>query len=431
MIFWAIEMSQIPNFATVDFAEAPVAAGDGTAAPWLTPEGIPVKPVYGEADLAGLDFLDTYPGKRAVPARPLPDDVRDAALDHPAICRLLHGGGFQRLLPAQSRRRAEGPLDRLRSRHPSRLRQRSSARRRRRRHGGRRDRLDLRHAHAVLRHPARPDERVDDHERRGAAGAGALYRRRRGTGRAARETVAARSRTTSSKNSWCATPTSIRPAPSHAHHLRHLRLHLRARCRSSIRSRSPAITCRKPARRRTSSSPIRSPTASNMCAPASRPGSTVDQFAPRLSFFWAIGMNYFMEIAKLRAARMIWAKLMKPFKPKDARSLSLRTHCQTSGWSLAAQDVFNNVVAHHDRGDGGDARPDPVAAHQCARRGAGAADRFLRPHRAQHADRAAAGSRRHPHRRSLGRLVLCRAADLRTRARRPGAISRKSRSSAA
>ena len=72
-------------------------------------------------------------------------------------------------------------------------------------------------------------------------------------------------------------------------------------------------------------------------------GLTIDQFAPRVSFFWAIGMNYFMEIAKLRAARMIWAKLMKPFAPQDARSLSLRTHCQTSGWSLAAQDVFNNV----------------------------------------------------------------------------------------
>jgi methylmalonyl-CoA mutase len=72
-------------------------------------------------------------------------------------------------------------------------------------------------------------------------------------------------------------------------------------------------------------------------------GMTVDAFAPRLSFFWAIGMNYFMEVAKMRAARLIWAKLMKPFDPQDARSLSLRTHSQTSGWSLAAQDVFNNV----------------------------------------------------------------------------------------
>jgi methylmalonyl-CoA mutase len=73
-------------------------------------------------------------------------------------------------------------------------------------------------------------------------------------------------------------------------------------------------------------------------------GLTIDQFAPRISFFWAIGMNYFMEIAKLRAGRLLWAKLMKPFKPDDPRSLSLRTHCQTSGWSLAAQDVFNNVA---------------------------------------------------------------------------------------
>ena len=74
-------------------------------------------------------------------------------------------------------------------------------------------------------------------------------------------------------------------------------------------------------------------------------GLDIDAFAPRLSFFWAIGMNFFMEIAKMRAARLLWAKLIKEeFKPKDPRSLALRTHCQTSGWSLAAQDVFNNVV---------------------------------------------------------------------------------------
>jgi methylmalonyl-CoA mutase len=74
-------------------------------------------------------------------------------------------------------------------------------------------------------------------------------------------------------------------------------------------------------------------------------GLDIDAFAPRLSFFWAIGMNFFMEIAKMRAARLLWAKLvMEEFKPKDPRSLALRTHCQTSGWSLAAQDVFNNVV---------------------------------------------------------------------------------------
>ncbi len=73
-------------------------------------------------------------------------------------------------------------------------------------------------------------------------------------------------------------------------------------------------------------------------------GMDVDAFAPRLSFFWAIGMNHFMEIAKMRAGRMLWAKLIKQFDPKNPKSLMLRTHCQTSGWSLTAQDPFNNVA---------------------------------------------------------------------------------------
>ena len=73
-------------------------------------------------------------------------------------------------------------------------------------------------------------------------------------------------------------------------------------------------------------------------------GLDIDQFAPRLSFFWAIGMNHFMEIAKMRAGRLIWAKIIKQFNPKNAKSLALRTHCQTSGWSLTEQDPFNNVA---------------------------------------------------------------------------------------
>jgi methylmalonyl-CoA mutase len=73
-------------------------------------------------------------------------------------------------------------------------------------------------------------------------------------------------------------------------------------------------------------------------------GMSIDEFAPRLSFFWAIGMNHFMEIAKMRAGRMIWAKLVQQFNPKSDKSLALRTHCQTSGWSLTEQDPFNNVA---------------------------------------------------------------------------------------
>lgn len=73
-------------------------------------------------------------------------------------------------------------------------------------------------------------------------------------------------------------------------------------------------------------------------------GLDIDAFAPRLSFFWAIGMNFYMEVAKMRAARLLWAKLIKPFGPRSDKSLSLRTHSQTSGWSLTAQDVYNNVT---------------------------------------------------------------------------------------
>jgi methylmalonyl-CoA mutase len=73
-------------------------------------------------------------------------------------------------------------------------------------------------------------------------------------------------------------------------------------------------------------------------------GLNVDKFAPRLSFFWAVGMNFFMEVAKLRAGRMLWATLVKQFNPQNAKSMNLRTHCQTSGWSLTAQDVYNNVT---------------------------------------------------------------------------------------
>ena len=97
-------------------------------------------------------------------------------------------------------------------------------------------------------------------------------------------------------------------------------------------------------------------------------GMDVDAFAPRLSFFFAIGMNFFMEVAKLRAARLLWAELMSRFSPKSAKSLALRTHCQTSGWSLTAQDA------------GTHAEP----PHELTRRGARASDGFLGAHRAQH-----------------------------------------------
>ena len=154
-------------------------------------------------------------------------------------------------------------------------------------------------------------------------------------------------------------------------------------------------------------------------------GLDIDAFAPRLSFFWAIGMNFFMEIAKMRAARLLWAKLIKnEFAPKDAKSLALRTHCQTSGWSLDRAGRVQQRDAHRHRGAGGDARRHAVAAHQCAGRGHRAADGFLRAHRPQHAALHPAGERHLPRRRSVGRQPLRRAADLRAGAQGRGAYRR-------
>jgi methylmalonyl-CoA mutase len=108
-------------------------------------------------------------------------------------------------------------------------------------------------------------------------------------------------------------------------------------------SPSPAITCRKPAPPPTSNWPTPSPTA-RIPPHRHRRGIDIDAFAPRLSFFWAQGKNHFMEVAKMRAARMLWAKIVKTFNPKNPKSLALRTHSQTSGWSLTEQDPFNNIA---------------------------------------------------------------------------------------
>ena len=181
-------MSRIPNFANIAFEKTAGVADSRQGRTMAHARRHPRQARLQRSRSRRRRFPRDLARHRALSARPLPDHVCQPALDGQAICRLLHGGRLQRLLSPQPRRRAEGPVGRLRSRHPSRLRLRSPARLRRRRHGRRRDRFDLRHAHAVRRHPARPDERVDDHERRGAANSGAVRRGGRGTGRAAGET---------------------------------------------------------------------------------------------------------------------------------------------------------------------------------------------------------------------------------------------------
>ena len=192
-------------------------------------------------------------------------------------------------------------------------------------------------------HTARPDERVDDHERRGAADPRAVRGGRRGTGRCRRRNLSGTIQNDILKEFMVRNTYIYPPTPS-----------------MRIISDIFAYTSQKmPKYNSISISGYHMQEAGatqdlelaytladgvEYLRAGLAAGLDVDRFAPRLSFFWAIGMNFFMEVAKMRAARLLWAKLLTQFNPKDPRSLSLRTHCQTSGWSLTAQDVFNNVM---------------------------------------------------------------------------------------
>ena len=160
-------------------------------------------------------------------------------------------------------------------------------------------------------------------------------------------------------------------------------------------------------------------------------GLAIDAFAPRLSFFWAIGMNFFTEVAKMRAARLLWAKLVKQFDPTSDKSLSLRTHCQTSGWSLTAQDVFNNVMRTCVEAMAATQGHTQSLHTNALDEALGPAHRLQRPDRPQHPAVPAARVGHVSHHRPLGWQLLRRAADLRAGPRRPGPTSRRWRRPAA
>ena len=176
-------------------------------------------------------------------------------------------------------------------------------------------------------------------------------------------------------------------------------------CRSSTAFRSAATTCRKPARRRISSWATRWRTAWNTCARASRPASTSTTFAPRLSFFWGIGMNHFMEIAKLRAARVLWAKLIKGFHPEESEIDGAAHAFADLGLEPHRAGRVQQRDAHGGGGAGGGAGAHAIAAHQRARRSHRAADGFFGAHRAQHADLLAGRDGHHARGRSRGRAA--------------------------
>jgi len=335
-------MSRIPNFASVDFASPVSAAETATASPWLTPEGIVVKPAYGPDDLKGIDFLDGYPGIAPYLRGPYPTmyatqpwTVRQyagfsTAEDSNAFYRRNIAAGQKGLSVAFDLATHRG----YDSDHPRVAGDVGMA-------GVAIDSIyDMRTLFSGI-----PLDRMSVSMTMNGAVLPvlALY-----IVAAEEQGVAPEKLSGTIQNDilkeFMVRNTYIYPPAASMRIISDIFAFTSARMPKFNSISISGYHMQEAGATQDLELAYTLADGAEYVRAGLKAGLTIDQFAPRLSFFWAIGMNYFMEIAKLRAARLLWAKLMKPHAPKDARSLSLRTHCQTSGWSLTAQDVFNNVV---------------------------------------------------------------------------------------
>jgi methylmalonyl-CoA mutase len=335
-------MTQIPNFGSVAFVDAASGVDDASKEPWLTPEGIPVKPVYGADDIAGIDFLDTYPGIAPYLRGPYPTmyvtqpwTVRQyagfsTAEDSNAFYRRNLAAGQKGLSVAFDLATHRG----YDSDHPRVSGDVGMA-------GVAIDSIyDMRTLFSGI--PL--DQMSVSMTMNGAVlPVLALYIVAAEEQGVPPEKLSGTIQNDILKEFMVRNTYIYPPAPS---------IRIISDIFAFTSERMPKFNSisisgyHMQEAGATQDLELAYTLADGVeyVRTGLKAGLDVDRFAPRLSFFWAIGMNFFMEVAKLRAARLLWAKLMKPFDPKDPRSLSLRTHSQTSGWSLAAQDVFNNVT---------------------------------------------------------------------------------------
>ncbi len=334
-------MSMIPNFAAIDFADATVPNDTGTTAPWMTPEAIPVKPVYSEADLAGIDFLDTYPGKAPFLRGPYPAmyaaqpwTIRQyagfsTAEDSNAFYRRNLAAGQKGLSIAFDLATHRG----YDSDHPRVAGDVGMA-------GVAIDSIyDMRTLFSGI--PL--DKMSVSMTMNGAVLPVLALYIVAGEEQGVPHAKLSGTIQNDILKEFMVRNTYIYPPGPSLRIISDIFAYTSAEMPKFNSISVSGYHMQEAGATQDLELAYTLADGVEYVRAGIKAGLTIDQFAPRVSFFWAIGMNYFMEIAKLRAARMIWAKLMKPFAPQDARSLSLRTHSQTSGWSLAAQDVFNNV----------------------------------------------------------------------------------------
>ncbi len=334
-------MTRVPDFTTIDFAETEAEGRSGTAVLWLTPEGIAVKPAYGPDDLAGLDFLETYPGVAPYLRGPYPTmyvtqpwTVRQyagfsTAEDSNAFYRRNLAAGQKGLSVAFDLPTHRG----YDSDHPRVAGDVGMA-------GVAIDSIyDMRTLFSGI-----PLDRMSVSMTMNGAVLPvlALY-----IVAAEEQGVAPEKLSGTIQNDilkeFMVRNTYIYPPAASMRIISDIFAFTSAHMPKFNSISISGYHMQEAGATQDLELAYTLADGAEYVRAGMKAGLTLDQFAPRLSFFWAIGMNYFMEIAKLRAARLLWAKLMKPHNPEDPRSLSLRTHCQTSGWSLTAQDVFNNV----------------------------------------------------------------------------------------
>jgi methylmalonyl-CoA mutase len=334
-------MSAIPNFATIDYADAGAAPAVAAATPWLTPEGIAVKPAYGPRDLAGIDFLDTFPGIAPYLRGPYPAmytaqpwTIRQyagfsTAEDSNAFYRRNLAAGQKGLSIAFDLPTHRG----YDSDHPRVAGDVGMA-------GVAIDSIyDMRTLFSGI-----PLDRMTVSMTMNGAVLPimALY------------IVAAEEQGVKPEQlggtiqndilkEFMVRNTYIYPPKPSLRIISDIFAYTSAQMPKFNSISISGYHMQEAGATQDLELAYTLADGVEYVRAGIKAGLDVDRFAPRLSFFWAIGMNFFMEVAKLRAARMLWAKLMKEFEPKDPRSSSLRAHSQTSGWSLAAQDVFNNV----------------------------------------------------------------------------------------
>jgi methylmalonyl-CoA mutase len=332
-------MSRIPNYANVEWTPPSLRVAPPGGAPWVSAEGITIPHQFDASLLDGVD-VGTMPG-HAPYLRGRTHDVPGTAVDDPAIRRVLHGGGIERVLPAKPRRRADGlsiAFDLATHRgydsdHPRVTGDVGMA-------GVAIDSiLDMRILFDQI-----PLDKMSVSMTMNGAVLPILALRRGGRGAGVKPAQLAGTIQNDILKEFMVRNTYIYPpGPS----LRIVADIFRYTSQHMPKFNSISISgYHMHEAGATADLELGYTLADGVeyVRTGLGAGLGVDAFAPRLSFFFAVGMNFFMEVAKLRAARLLWSRLMQQFDPAKAKSSALRVHCQTSGWSLSAQDVNNNIV---------------------------------------------------------------------------------------